>query len=565
MSERKKQESTADAAELRRHKRDVKQHEESTARAAAIVAAGGSDHADEDAMPLAPSELAMGFDDPQVVSGGEQLDDAGGHAMSSDDAAAEMDAEVVSGAGPGVSASEIADDFLQSNANAGPDADQYLKAIDRGIVMAWVAKRKRWIADVGDRRNPTHYLFHTIRQRCLRTYWESPLRRDWKAHLRSGYFPASVVNIVRTGLHGVRYAEEFDQNPDLLGLPDGKVRELRTGIDRDALPGDRVSKSANVTPDPTQKPERFLQFLGEISQHNEEWKEYLLRCLGYFCTGHMTERFLGFWTGATSGGKSILCDLIVSILGDYAVTASVKALADGELPADKEMQLFHRVVGARVVFASESSASLKVDPGLAKKLASKERLVCRALFENEYEAVPKFKWVIAAQDLTFAKVDAAIQVRLQVAHFRQIFAQQKDMHRFQDALPADLRLMDKLEKERAGILALMLDYAQRWYTDGLQPPACIVADTDKYFTDIDDFGSWLDKRCARDKDAFTPNNTLYSNFEIFSRQMGCDPMKSNAFSKKLIAAGFKSQQRNVGRGFLGLRLRENSDEESDAE
>lgn len=571
MSERKKQLSTADAAELRRHRRDVKQHEESTARAAAIVAAGGSsDHGvDEDAAPLAPSELAMEFDDPQAISDGEQLDDAGGFAMASDDSAAEMDAEAVSGhGGPGVSASEIADDFLQSNANARPDADQYLKAIDRGIVMAWVAKRKRWIADVGDRRNPTHYLFHTIRQLCLRTYWESPLRRDWKAHLRSGHFPASVVNIVRTGLHGVRYAEEFDQNPDLLGLPDGKVRELRTGIDRDALPDDRVSKSTNVMPDPAQKPERFLQFLDEISQYNEEWKEYILRCLGYFCTGHMTERYLGFWTGATSGGKSILCDLIVSILGDYAVTASVKALADGELPADKEMQLFHRVVGARVVFASESSASLKVDPGLAKKLASKERLVCRALFENEYEAIPKFKWVIAAQDLTFAKVDAAIQVRLQVAHFRQIFAQQKDMHRFQDALPADLQLMDKLEKERAGILALMLDYAKQWYVNGLQPPPCIVADTDKYFADIDDFGSWLDKRCARERDAFAPSNTLFADYSQSAEAMGVEPMKIGPFSKKLLAAsGFKDGRSRVDgsqvRGFFGLRLRER-DEDGDA-
>jgi putative DNA primase/helicase len=375
-----------------------------------------------------------------------------------------------------------------------------------------------------------------------------------------------VVNIVRTGLHGVRYAEEFDQNPDLLGLPDGKVRELRTGIDRDALPDDRVSKSTNVTPDPTQKPERFLQFLDEISQHNEAWKEYILRCLGYFCTGHMTERYLGFWTGATSGGKSILCDLTVGILGDYAVTASVKALADGELPADKEMQLFHRVVGARVVFASESSASMKVCPGLAKKLASKERLVCRALFENEYEAVPKFKWVIAAQDLTFAKVDAAIQVRLQVAHFRQIFAQQKDMHRFQDALPADLQLMDKLEKERAGILALMLDYAQRWYTDGLQPPPCIVADTDKYFADIDDFGSWLDKRCARERDAFAPSNALFADYSQSAEAMGVEPMKSGPFSKKLAAAGFKDGRARVDgsqvRGFFGLRLRER-DEDGD--
>jgi putative DNA primase/helicase len=390
--------------------------------------------------------------------------------------------------------------------------------------------------------------------------------------LRSGSFPASVVNVVVTGLHGVSYADDFDQNADLLGLPDGKVREIKTGVDRDAHPDDRVSKSTNVLPDPTEKPTRFLKFLDEMTQHNAEFKEYILRCLGYFCTGHMTERYLGFWTGPTSAGKSVLCDLMVSILGDYAATASVKSLGAGtEMSADKEMQLFHRVCAARVVFAAESSASLKVDPGLCKKLASKEKLVCRKLFENEYEKTPTFKWVISAQDLVFEKVDAAIQVRLQVAHFRQIFAQPKDMHRFVGALPADLQLGEKLEHERAKILALILDYAKQWYVDGLRPPACIVADTDKYFADVDDFGSWLDKRCAREKDAFTSGNMLLVDYQQTAEAMGIEPMKRDAFSKKLVAAGFKDDRTRIDghqvRGFHGLRLRERDEDEdeSDAE
>ena len=188
------------------------------------------------------------------------------------------------------------------------------------------------------------------------------------------------------------------------------------------------------------------------------------------------------------------------------------------------------------------------------------------LFENPFEYIPTFKTVISAQELAFEKIDAAIQARLQVCHFPQVFAQPKDMHRFVDALPADLQLGAKLERERAAILALMLDYAKRWYVDGLQPPACIVASTDKYFASTDDFGQWLDTRCAREKDTFTPGNVLFADYQGAAGEMGMEPMKRDAFSKKLIAAGFKDDRARVDgcqvRGFHGLRLRER-DEDGD--
>lgn len=512
------------------------------------------------------SDVAVAVDDLQEIRDAQQIEENGGEATLYDESAAELDAEVLTGSGEsGVSASQIAERFLRGNVEA--ESDQFVYAEDRGIVLAFPASVGRWLKDTGDKRNMTHYLFRKIRALCLQVYAESNLRRDWKAHLRSAYFPASVVSIVVSELEHVKFADTFDANPDLLGLPNGKVWELQTGISRAQRPGDSIAKQTGVTPDPTQKPTRFLQFLDEISRHNRDWIEYILRCLGYFCTGRMDERYLGFFTGVTSNGKSILCDLIVSILGDYAATTSVKSLASGSAESsEQEMRLFGRLCGARVVFASESNASLKIDIGLAKKLASKEKLTGRFLFENPFEYIPTFKTVISAQELAFEKIDAAIQARLQVCHFPQVFAQPKDMHRFVDALPADLQLGAKLERERAAILALMLDYAKRWYVDGLQPPACIVASTDKYFASTDDFGQWLDTRCAREKDTFTPGNVLFADYQGAAGEMGMEPMKRDAFSKKLIAAGFKDDRARVDgcqvRGFHGLRLRER-DEDGD--
>ena len=52
----------------------------------------------------------------------------------------------------------------------------------------------------------------------------------------------------------------FDRNPDLAGLPKGRVVELRTGKIRDATREDRLTMSLRVTPKKGDCP-RFKQFL----------------------------------------------------------------------------------------------------------------------------------------------------------------------------------------------------------------------------------------------------------------------------------------------------------------
>jgi phage/plasmid-associated DNA primase len=138
------------------------------------------------------------------------------------------------------------------------------------------------------------------------------------------------------------------------------------------------------------------------------------------------------------------------------------------------------------------------------------------------------------------------------------------MHRFENALPADLHLGAKLEREYPAILALILTYARQWYTTGLNAPACIVASTDAYFSAVDVFAQWQDKRCIREKGAFTPSNVLLVDFTEFAAGTDTE-INTNEFAKKLTAAGFVAERRRhegSGKvcGFVGLRLREHEED-----
>jgi putative DNA primase/helicase len=505
-------------------------------------------------MALAPTETACVLDDPREIQDAEDAEESGGDWTGDEDCA---DAEAVSNRRCGLSSSDVADRLITEN------ADEFRFLSDRGVVFSF--RDGIWSADTGDKHALTHELFRAARRLCARVYEESGAPSHVKAHLKSAYFPKAVVSIAVTELKHIRFADCFDVNPDLLGIPGGRVVELRTGTVRDAKPGDYVSKAATVAPDSATRPTRFLQFLDEIAKRDVSLAQYLLRLMGYFLTGHITQDYLGFWTGVASNGKSILCNLLTRTLGDYVVTISVKLLSAGlNEDSEQEMRTMAHLCGARVAFASESSKRLKIDIGLAKKLASPEKLLGRFLRENAFSFSPSHKLVISAQELQFESVDFAIQRRLHVTPFRQVFAQPRDMARFPDAMPADLQLGSKLDRERPGILALLIDEAGKWYADGLAVPRIVAETTDTYFADADDFGQWLEQNCIREAEAFTPTNVLFANYGGFSQQMGIEPTKQDVFAKKLKASGFKDERGRVDgrqlRGYVGLRLKSETEQ-----
>jgi putative DNA primase/helicase len=504
----------------------------------------------------APSDLAMGLDDPQEIRDAEQLEETGDFG---DDAEAE--AEVMGGERCGVSASQVADRLLREC------SEDFRFLTDRKIVFSF--RDGIWQPDTGDKKNLTHELFKKARRLCLQLYEESNIPRDFKAHLRSGHFPASVVGIAVSEIEHLKFADSFDDNPDLLGIPGGRVVELQTGDIRDAQPTDYISKSTTISPDPTIKPVRFLRFLKEITKSDTELSAYLIRLLGYLCTGRMTEEFLGFWTGIGANGKSILVDLLTKILGEYVAIVSVKLLASGlREDSEQELRTMSHLCGARAAFASESSKRLKIDIGLAKKLAAPEKLLGRNLYEDAFSFRPSHKLIVSAQALEFEAVDWAIQRRLHVVNFPQKFCRPEDMPDHPGAMEIDKNIGRDLDAERPGILALLVNEARAWYSDGLTKPDIVRKTSDAFFTDADDFGQWLKQNTTRrDPAAFTPGNVLFANYVAFAEEMGVtDPLKRDLFSKKLISAGFKDDRARIDgrqvRGFHGLRLRDDEDGDS---
>ena len=80
-----------------------------------------------------------------------------------------------------------------------------------------------------------------------------------------------------------------------------------------------MTRLAGASPDgecPTWK-----SFLATITNDDLELQAYLQRMVGYALTGLTSEHALFFLYGTGANGKSVFCNVVAAILGDYATTA----------------------------------------------------------------------------------------------------------------------------------------------------------------------------------------------------------------------------------------------------
>jgi len=163
-----------------------------------------------------------------------------------------------------------------------------------GIAFQWARELARKLAEDQDERK--RYITH-------KTAFASGVERFAKVD------PKIAVTI-----------EYWDADPWLLGTPAGTV-DLRTGLLRDSLQDDGITKSTAVAP-LQEDCLRWLRFLSETTGDDAELIRFLQQWCGYSLTGLTREHALVFVYGPGGNGKSVFLNVVASILTDYGTTAA---------------------------------------------------------------------------------------------------------------------------------------------------------------------------------------------------------------------------------------------------
>src|SRR5262249_22660092 len=379
---------------------------------------------------------------------------------------------------------------LQDSGELSPTAEESLAlayADRHAHELRYVAAWGRWMRYDGTRWDfdDTLHAFDRARAICR----EVALECDSPKAARAVASAKTVAAVERLAKADRRLAATADQwDICLWSLQDDSATiDLRTGIARDPVATDYISKKAACAAAPTGTPHPlWTAFLDRITAGNTELQSFLQRYCGYATTGITREHKFVFAYGTGANGKGTFINTIAAIFGDYATIADMGTFIATN--SERHPTDLAKLRGARLVVAQETQKGRRWDETKIKALTGGDKITARFMRQDFFDFEPTFKLFIAGNHKPrLHTVDEAMRRRLLLVPFAvQIPPAERDPH-----------LLQKLETERPAILRWCIDGCLEWQRIGLTPPTIVQDATAAYFADQDTLQQWLDE-CTED-------------------------------------------------------------------
>jgi P4 family phage/plasmid primase-like protien len=356
---------------------------------------------------------------------------------------------------PGVNHSDIAKDFLTSE--WGKDYYRVYDVKSRPVA-SWTGTR--WVlADDTDllRSRVRDYL-----DRLHDSLPPPPKGRDYRKKLKSAPFCRDVTTEILIKLTPIRQ-DAFDRNEYLLGLDDGKVAELITGVIREMRREDFISRRVYFLPDPDRPTPRWSQFLDQITLGNIELQKFLMRLCALCLTAHAFQGLFFLW-GRGRNGKGVLLRLLGLILGPgLCTTFRPNELTVSRYEEDKAKRSLNKLEGVRLATVDESLGS-NLNLSLLKLMSGGDMLSAARMRQDERQFKPTHKLVLPTNEKPQLPNDPAFRGRVYFIPF---------LADFSDRSKQDPLLEKTLAAEAPGIVAQLIALCPDVIANGLQPPAIV--------------------------------------------------------------------------------------------
>lgn len=341
-------------------------------------------------------------------------------------------------------------------------------------------------------------------------------------------------------------ADYFDTQNDLLNLQNGIVN-LRNGEIIEHNPDYHMSKIGYASCAKEGKPERWLQFLDEITGGDKELQLYLQKAVGYSLTGSTREQCCFICFGNGCNGKSTFMDTVTTVLGQYATNMQAESIMQKKSQGNANSDIA-RLKGARLVTVAEPEEGLKLNESLVKQLTGGDTITARFLFGNEFEFKPQFKlWIATNHKPVIRGTDDGIWRRIVLVPFTQRIPADK----------IDRNLSHKLRKEMPLIARWAVEGCMLWQQEGLHQPSCIRAATDDYRAEMDTLQQFCADCLEEDQDVnYGPGIKAVELFNVYQRwanENNAFEMTSTRFGKEVSKRYMKVKKRD-GWYYVGCKF-----------
>lgn len=202
------------------------------------------------------------------------------------------------------------------------------------------------------------------------------------------------------------------------------------------------------------QPGPFRAFIEGIFNHDEELLDYLQVLMGYWITGDTSQSIFTLMNSPGSSGKSVLVNMLRSVLGDFFCDLAADAITGLPKPNGAPDPTIIAMQGRRLAVAEETRDGAKFNEERVKGLTSDGRMSARGvLAKSPISVKTTAKIVVSTNHLPRFSGDYAMIRRTIVIPFPNRYEAAPDMsnpsHRLQDPM-----LNEMLATEAAKVEAL---------------------------------------------------------------------------------------------------------------
>lgn len=367
------------------------------------------------------------------------------------------------------------------------------------------------------------------------------LRHARRSQSRGGI--EAMIHLVRSEPGILAPLDAFDSDPWLLNVANGTL-DLRAGTLRPHRREDHLTKLVPIVFDEMADCPQWIEFLDRVTGQIEELRAYLRRLAGYLLTGVTTEQTFHFLYGEGANGKSVFCEIIAQLLGEYAMIAQpqmIMARRHSGVPND-----IARLKGMRTVLMNETSQDSRFDEARLKDLTGTDSLTGRFLNREFFDFAPTHKLLLRGNHKpTIVGTDKGIWRRLHLVPFTvSIPEAEQDRH-----------LLVKLWAELPGILSWAVVGCLEWQRVGLAPPSLITQAVDEYRQESDTLGRFIEERCERGLNAQIQVSAFFRQYRDYCQQLAEPSLSQRDLASEMERRGYPRQRTSRARLFQGLELK----------
>ncbi|MGW2180392.1 DNA primase family protein [Streptomyces sp. NPDC001732] len=322
-------------------------------------------------------------------------------------------------------------------------------------------------------------------------------------------------------------AARLDADPYALCTPSGIV-DLHTGLIRKPDPNkDFHSRSTSAAPQPVATPRwhRFLTDTFGADADGAEMVDFLHLLLGYSITGDVGGQVMPFLFGSGKNGKSVLLDVLMKLLGDYADAAPPGFLMSR--PYEGHPTDLAELHGRRVIVCSEVKPGDKFDEARVKLLTGGDRIKARRMRQDFFSFEPTHKlWLLGNHRPEVGTGGFAFWRRMRLIPFERVVSDDRKIDNLADIL---------VTEEGPGILNWLIEGARRYLAGEkvLTGPERVCIATTAYAETEDHTGRFIGESCRVDPELRAEQAALYAAYKSWCHNEGAPAVSSRAFAARV--------------------------------